>query len=171
MLNATKVKGIVHINRATGSYGSSPSGKTTGSTSLGCENEATEGGPDLLYHLIKINFLCPMVKVEPRRFESPLWLLLLGCRVRNKKAVMTLRLWFMRCESRNKRERSSDVARRAKQTDDERGFKRAAVKIGFCRTVCSGRMLQADHFHVVLWDHQLLNDASNIVTIGWRHGL
>lgn len=49
---------------AAGGYEHIPSEKSLISDSLGHKSESTECGPDLLYCLIKINLLCPVVRMK-----------------------------------------------------------------------------------------------------------
>lgn len=91
--------------------------------SLGHASESTLGGSDLLYSLIKINLVCPMLKVERQNKKEKIvkypllsyyWLsLMLGWQL----AVTFPWLWFMACSTGNKIERSSDAPCHAKQTD------------------------------------------------------
>ena len=128
-----------------------------GSASLGHESESTEGGSALLYRLIKINLVCPMLKVERRQWETIKHLLLSRYRTEcggEQAAVTSLWLWFMTCGTGNKTERSSDVCRGAKQTDYETsiwtcpGNEHSRVRMDNPRVRCMRDQIQLIQLHV-----------------------
>lgn len=107
-----------------------PSEKSIRSTSLGHESESTEGGSDLLYCLIKINFVCPMLKVKGWNeqweiVKHPLLSHYWGSTMWGWKLAVTApwlqNSWHVAL-GRKKIKRSSDVPGHAKQKDIIKGL-------------------------------------------------